>query len=284
MKTERRHELQTNELADWLGRGVKLMENNARTVVGVAVALAIILAAYFYLSSSTSGRNSEGWRAYFQARQENDVTKLNVLTQDYAGTSVGAWAQLALADDNLIAGTNDLFIDRATANDRLRAAAQDYERVVASKPAARESLLKQRAMWGLARTYESLNELDKARELYSQLAKKDSWKPPLYAEESAHRLADLEQQPTKQFYDWFAQYQPPAAAKSGLDDAMKLDLEPLPDSPPADVLDPAAVAPGSESTEAPAASAEPAPAEPAPGEASAPAEPAPTNGEPAPQP
>lgn len=231
MKTERRHELQTNELADWLGRGVQLMEDNARMVLGIIVALAIMLGAYFYLSGSAEGRNTEGWNSYLQARDDNDVNKLNALAQEYQGTSVSAWAQLALADDNLISGTNELFVSRITANDRLRAAAEGYERVLQTKAAARESLLGQRATFGLARTYESLGELDRARELYAKLADAKQWQPPLYAADAAHRLADLDQRSTREFYDWFARHEPTAEASPPMD-FEPLDLEALPDSPP----------------------------------------------------
>ncbi len=294
MKTERRHELQTNELANWLGNATLFVERNARAVVGGVVALAIILIAYFYLTSESEAKRSAGWDQYFRAMQTNDVTELNDIVTNFDGSPVAAWSRLALADDNLIAGTNDLFTNRAIANDRLRAAATDYEEVVRSSAAAKEQLLKQRATMGLARTYESLNELGKARELYWELADEKRWEPPLYAAMSAQRLANLDQASTKEFYDWFARLQPtPATAAPGT----PLDLEKLPDEPPAsgeaqpeakadatDAVPPASTSPESAATEPSANAAAPvaeAAAE-TPAAEATPTEPAPAESEPAP--
>ena len=61
MKTERRHELQTNELADWLGTTIQFIEANFRTVLGVIVALAVVVGAGFYLKSESATRRGQAW-------------------------------------------------------------------------------------------------------------------------------------------------------------------------------------------------------------------------------
>ena len=42
MKTERRHELKHNDLADWLGKSIEGLEHNYRAVLGVFAVLALV--------------------------------------------------------------------------------------------------------------------------------------------------------------------------------------------------------------------------------------------------
>jgi hypothetical protein len=85
---------------------------------------------------------------------------------------------------------------------------------LAARQAAHEPLMEQRATLGLARVYESLVKLDKAKEEYQRL--KDKWPNGLYASVAAQRLEDLNQLATKEFYDWFAEYEPKSPAAGGL--------------------------------------------------------------------
>ena len=49
MRPERRHELATNELADWIGNFPNWIKENKGTVIYVAVALVLIgISAYLY--------------------------------------------------------------------------------------------------------------------------------------------------------------------------------------------------------------------------------------------
>jgi hypothetical protein len=230
MKTERRHELQTNELADWLGKGVELVEQNGRAVLAIIVAVAICLVAYLYIRSESTNKRVQRWDRYFQALNNRDMPEMLNLAESDSSSPVGAWARLYVADEQLVRGTNQLFQNRAEANDQLRRAADNYRQVADSSPAAKEPLLHQRALWGLARSLESLNRLDEARETYARLADTSIWKPAIFARQAERRLKDLNEQSTKEFYDWFAKQEPSPPA--GLPEGMPAELEKLPDEPP----------------------------------------------------
>lgn len=230
MKTERRHELQTNALADRIGKSVELIEQNYRAVVGVLVALLIMVAVYFYISGERTASRTQAWDRYFKALNQNDMVDMMSVADTYSDTAAGAWARLTIADQSFAQGVSQLLQNKAEANDQLHRAIDAYDQVLKSAAAQQQPLLAQRALWGLARSHESQNQLDKARDAYAQLAEPGRWTDPIFATEAQRRLKALEQQSTKQFYDWFARQEPLTPA--GTPAATKLDLESLPDSPP----------------------------------------------------
>src|SRR5262245_3316954 len=67
MKTERRHELKHNELADWLGKSIETVEHNYRPILGGVVVLGLVVGAFLYLRSESGHKRAEGWNQYFQA-------------------------------------------------------------------------------------------------------------------------------------------------------------------------------------------------------------------------
>lgn len=289
MKTERRHELQTNQLADALGRATESAKPYAKVALGVVVAVAVIAVAVWYLNQQAEATRAEGWDRYFAAQSSNDPEAMQAVADQFRGTSAGHWALLQLADQHLRTGASALFSDRAEANEELRKARQYYDEVI-NQPGASE-VAQQRATHGLARTLEALNELDLARQTYEQLASR--WPDGPYREEAQRRARDLERRSTKEFYDWFAMQdpspppedrpffenqegglgldlpdQPPTGVDFGtspFDDFASPPTEPTPQSDPPDEPAAADEAPAETESE-PAADAE-TPAEPAAGDA-----------------
>ena len=144
------------------------------------------------------------------------------------------------------------------------------------KEAGSYPLLVERARYGLAQTYESMCELDEAREYYGKVAQA-SPKSVLGAA-AKQREEQLAGKPAKNWYAWFKDEQPPpppAAKPAGAGNLPKVspDLEFLPNK--SDLSKPAAEAPK------PSAEAEPpTPAKPEP----TPAKPEPTPAKPEPTP
>lgn len=228
MKSERRHELQHNELADRLGLWMDRVRPYARHALIVGTVLLLAGVASFYFRQQSAQRRVEAWDQYFAAvNARTDQALLNV-AQNYPGTEAAHWALILLADNNLTAGTNALFEDRAAARERLRQAIDRYQLVRDETPAG--SMLQQRAVFGLARAHEGLNELEKAREEYSALAQLDS--SGIYTDLARERLHDLERQPTRAFYDWFAAQNPqPKPAPGSQFNQPDFKFESLPDEP-----------------------------------------------------
>ncbi|HVU87914.1 MAG TPA: hypothetical protein VHD36_11380 [Pirellulales bacterium] len=209
MKTERRHELQHNVLADWLGLQIERFEEYGRLILGVLIGAVVLIGLYSYMRTQSTYRQEQGWQRFFTAMddisQKGDTEPLTQLAEssEFTGTPVGEWAVLSLADVHLREGIGQLFTDRAAATKSLRSAVDGYTFIVDH---SRSPMLQERAALGTGRAYESLNELDKARAAYEALAAKGTG--PLAAE-AQQRLRDINREPTKRFYDWFFAASPP---------------------------------------------------------------------------
>jgi len=223
MKTERRHELQKNELADSLAHGIERVRPYSRVISGILLGIVALSIAWAYTSNKSARRVTSGWDQYFQAISQSDQDLLVQVAENYAGTPPAVWAKLTLADELLRDGSSRMLVDKREAKERLGRAANNYRGVVSE---ADEPILTQRASLGLGRTYESLNNLERAREQYQTIVRK--WPDSAVAKAAKQRLDDLDKGLTKQFYDWIAKYEPPRTTSqpgspAGLKPDFKLD-------------------------------------------------------------
>jgi hypothetical protein len=210
MKTERRHELQTNVLASSLAHWVKAAQPYSRAGLAVVIALVVALFAWAYLSTQNTRRVATGWDEYFEAltgRNRDPREQLRDISSRYAGTMVGQWARLTLANLELDDGTNRLLQDRKAAREELRGA---KEKFMALQSEATHDTILERATYGLALADEALGELEDARKEYRALAEK--WPKGPFAAAAKSRADDLDALATKSFYDWLAKYEPPSVS------------------------------------------------------------------------
>ena len=268
MKTERRHELKTNELADWLGKSMVRVEENYKVGLAIVVVVVLIVAVWAYLRNSAAQKMQESWTAFQRASTQSNINELTDVASRYGDLPAGACARLILGDTQLRAGTDQLFADRADGNDQLRRALDNYQLVIDSS-ANLTPIVKQRALLGLARAAESLNDLPRAREAYQQLADTNRWPQAYYSKEAQIRLDALSRTSTKEFYDWFAKQEPRPALSPAGDGASLFQDSILPSEPAAS---PGATVP-----------ADAVPATPAPATTSPPSEAAPAETPPAPE-
>ena len=203
MKTERRHELQTIVLADWLGKKIIALEKYSRAAAGIVIALLIAVFVVFYFSKQQASRRATGWSKLFQGSVERDLTQMRETAEEHRGTEVGLWALQSAADLHLEEGSNLLYIDRVDAASRLSKAVSNYLLVVDQ---TKDSMLKRRALFGLAQAYEASNELKKAADRYAELAQLSP--DSVLGKEAARRQEELNEEKTKKFYAWFFTQKP----------------------------------------------------------------------------
>ncbi len=206
MKTERRHELQTNVLASKLAHWTEAARPYGRAMLAGILALIVAIIVWGYVATQNKRQVAEGWNDYFMAVGARDDQRLQDVAEQFSGTVVADFARLTLADWELDSGTNRLLTDRTLAREQLRDAAERYSALLIS---GSSETIKERATYGLARAYEAAGDLEKARSEYRALAQK--WPDSPFAATSEARAKDLEELPTKQFYDWIAKYEPPKA-------------------------------------------------------------------------
>jgi tetratricopeptide (TPR) repeat protein len=215
MKAERRHELQHNELADWVASAVERIRPYSRAITGVVVAAAVILLAYVVLSDRAEKKRSAAWESYYSALQapsrEGIQADLEAVARDHKDAAGGLWAEVALADIKLGEGINSYFSDKTAAEKNLKQAIEHYEAILS---AADDSLLLARARFGLARALESAGRLKDARAAYQEVV--DAAGTSAYASAAKARLEDLNRDSTQEFYAWFAQQLPVVVPESSL--------------------------------------------------------------------
>jgi hypothetical protein len=168
-----------------------------------------------------------------------EMTGLDRVSEDYSNNEVGDWARLVGADLRLASGCDQLFGNKVEAGQELQKAMEGY---VAVLEVSKESSTRERATFGLARTYEAMagtrqsqGELKKAEEKYQEVV--DKWGEGVYAKPAKRRLKDLARKATREFYDQFAAYDPKPAFDPGKGGVGDLPFDAGSLSPGSDVPD-----------------------------------------------
>jgi hypothetical protein len=178
MKAEHKKALETNVLADRLGKaieGVKHGPSRSTVVYGVVLVVAVLVVGLIYRLMSDSEQNTaERWTkldsAVFAA-QIDDIADGKQLKD----TPQGRMARFLQARYNLSEGLRKLGAPetREQSLGQIEKAAEAYEQLARSSD--RVPLLRQEALWGAAKGNEALGtteSLEKARGFYKELADK----------------------------------------------------------------------------------------------------------------
>jgi len=176
MKAEHRKELETNVLADWLGRRLETLKQgskNSYLVTGVVVLIAALVFGGIYWLRTTRASASALWYKYDTAGTLSDLDKL---AADNRGTMAARASRFEVARALLAQGVQNLGNpeQHASAVDSLEKARGFYEELA---PQAKDTpVLQQEALMGVATAEESLvgsskdASLDKAQEYYQRVA------------------------------------------------------------------------------------------------------------------
>ena len=210
MQSDRRHELESNDLADSASVLVERFRPYLGTIGLAAAASLIGMLAWTIVDSRRVAAREESWDACLAAMTTGQAAALDAVAARYEGTPAAQWARLVTADGLLDQGAQLLSTDRAQAEQRLLAAVNAYSRVLAS---ATPGLVAERATFGLAKARENLGSLEEARRGYETVVREypaSAVRP--FAEA---RIAALDRDATRQWYAWFSQQKPAAATPDG---------------------------------------------------------------------
>lgn len=239
MKSERRHELQENELADWLEKAIDAVTPHLKTILGVVVAVIVFFLAYTVWQNRVAAGQQAAWDDFYAAAaSENAETDMLKLADAHPGAPAGLWGRLFVADSQLAEGTQNLFTNRAAAKPKLKEAVANY-RSVAENATGKYEPLVERALYGEAKGYEALGEktdLDQAMKLYQQVT--EQFPDGALASDCKARVEALKKPVTKAFYDWFVTATPlsPATGTPGIGPGF--DASNLPTPPTETTVDP----------------------------------------------
>jgi hypothetical protein len=216
MKTKRRHELQTNILADWMGKQIEVLRPHSQAIAIGAIAVVAIIAGAIALSQWLGSREPGGWPEYFGAFAERDPEKLQEVAETEGVDDRAAnWALLTAAELQMSEGAQQLYEDKDEGADILEQARDKLAALAKRSPS--DPYLKQRSQYVAGQVYESLaaarttgvtKNLDKAREHYNK-AKEVAPDTPLgkAAAEALERLKD--EKSVVALLQEFAKHKPP---------------------------------------------------------------------------
>jgi len=204
MKAEKRHELEQNELADWLGEQIEAAKPYVPTIGIVLVGGTLVILLVIYLMGTGGAASARAWSLYFSAFNERDPElPLEAFAKEMPHTPAALWAVQSVGDIHLSRGSMQLFSDREEAKKSLEKAETALKQV---KAEAKDKMLKTRANLSLAKLYETLCRPEEAKKLYQEIAEveKDSVVGQI-AQRAVKRLSDPRE---VELLAWFAEQKP----------------------------------------------------------------------------
>jgi hypothetical protein len=219
MKTERRHQLEHNQLADALGEQLGQVRPYFKTILAVVIAAAAVVVAVAVISSRRSAAMERAWTDFYAATATSDAEKIEAFADKHPGTHAALWALLNAGELRMQQGSSAMFTDRKQAEAELDRAKRDLETVV--KGAGNNEGLRRRAQLGLASTFEAQNLPEDAEPIYEALVKAEPEGP--FGKLAAQRLEQLRRLSSEKWYAWFDKQRPtPAADPLNFNDLNKL--------------------------------------------------------------
>jgi hypothetical protein len=200
MKTERRHELQTNELAHSLATGLEKARPYVKQVVICVVAVVALIVVVAFIRAQSATRHAEAWQAYFDANVDSGTDantiqeRLSAAAKRFPGTEMADRALLDIADDKFRQGAIQMSQDKKEASKHFRAAEAEYAKI---QEETKSADVRNVASYALGQTHEMLSDVDKAIEEYEKVT-------GTLAELAKKRVEALKKEDTREFYEWYA--------------------------------------------------------------------------------
>jgi hypothetical protein len=225
MKSERRHELQHNDLAAWTIKTYEHVAPYRNAIIGATLLLVVGIVAWSIWRGHSEGQAAEGWNAIGLPGVQGNIQQLEKASADYKGNPAGQWAQVLAADTLLQVSESQGMEHKDVATQYCSFAVDRYEKTLAAPPPG--YMARERAMFGKARALESLGKLEDAVRAYQDLNKE--FPEGSYKAVADERLRKLDKPETAEFYRAFAQFTPKPTKESPRG---KVDsLAPLPENP-----------------------------------------------------
>jgi tetratricopeptide (TPR) repeat protein len=219
MKSDHRHELKTNELADWIMNFPDWAKENRTSLIGAAAVIVVALLVYFlsfYRQNVVSARNQvrltnlvaqvpqQMNRVANAAMQNTDESYALMLTaqdlQDFAAKSSNAdMAALALIQRGAALRAEIHYRLAEVSREELAAqigkAKESYQQALDRKPSS--SSLAAAARYGLGLCEEELGNFEQAAQIYREVAQRGEYAGTTAQAEAAYRLKIMEDYKTE---------------------------------------------------------------------------------------
>jgi hypothetical protein len=205
MKAQHRHELEANYLAGWLEAKLKQIQPYTQAILGAVIAVLVVFGVWYYLRHMDTSAEQAASDQLVSALNDriNPAKALQDTIEAHPGTQQAILARLLRGEDLLRSGSELLFTNKAEGKKNLTSAAAEFGEV---ERTSQDAMIKAWALHGMARANESMGELERARRDYERLIK--DFPNSALKDDAQRHLTKLNEQSTKQFYDWFAKQDP----------------------------------------------------------------------------
>ncbi len=205
MKSEHRHELQTNELGKFTEKvGGFLEVHGNRLMIGVCVASLVASGIIFWVKRERSASEA-AWRELSSAFASAKPDDFYDVWKAHPGTPTGLWARAREGEGRLRMGVERLFDNLEAGQKELEKARKAFQTVIDDRRTPPD--VREQALMGLGRTLESLSDTGDAVKAYEMLVKE--FPGSLFREDAEERIELLKQSSGQEFYAWFSQYPRP---------------------------------------------------------------------------
>ncbi len=196
MKSEERHDIETNELAKLFDKGRDQVGPYVSYIIYGLLAVGAIYGITRLTTGNMQAKQLEEWNTYIIATLPGrfDSEQVNLAAGEYSGTLVGELAQIARADSQLTAGCRNFFTNKKQAIKELNAALDEYKELATS---AKDENLRGRAQLGVGKALEAKGEITEAIAAYEKVTGAFSE----MADQRAEQLGDIQ---AATYADWLA--------------------------------------------------------------------------------
>jgi|GEM_PF-5196782 len=217
MKSEHRHELQTNDLGKFAEKMAVFIDVHGNRLM-IAVCLACLpLAGIIYWWRSDNNAQAAAWRDFSAAINVDKAEEFRAVWKDHPDTAPAYWARIHEGEKWLSLGIQSMFRNVENGMEELKNAQAAFQSIIdASRKAPPE--LRDRALLGMGRTLESMSNgsEDQAVKTYETLLK--DFPDSIYKQDAEERIAVLKRGSGQEFYAWFSKFpRPKLPAKSPRD-------------------------------------------------------------------
>lgn len=196
MKSEERHELETNSLAKLINQTGEKVGPYASHIIYGLLAIAVIWAVVRLSTGMKSAEELSEWDQYTIATLPGkfDSAALEAAAQQHSSDLIGELAKIAYADGLLADGCRGYFLNKKQAVASLDDALEAYQELADS---ATDKSLKGRAQLGVAKTLEAKGEINDAIAAYQAVT-------GAFSEMADSRAEQLEEVGATKYASWLA--------------------------------------------------------------------------------
>jgi hypothetical protein len=222
MKSQHRHELQTNELSKVADKVVGSMGGffetyGNRVLIGFCVA-AVVASLVIYKTRRDRSNEAAAWRELSNARNAEDYAGVS---ESHPGTAAGRWARVHEGESRLAEGVQLLFTNVESGSKELKLAREALQAIVDQKGAPPE--IRERALFGLARCLEAMSDGSETEAVKTYQALLREFPATIYKKDADDRIEALGSGSGQAFYAWFAKYDRPKPSEKRPRDRMSDD-------------------------------------------------------------